>query len=62
MTYALYRDVASTLGFGTLANLLHASGIGTGVAVPINVYGVISNGQNLPSGSYADQITVTVDY
>jgi len=62
LTYEMYRDAAQTGIFGTVASLLGVSGVGTGFAVPTTVYGKIPKNQAVAPGSYADQITVTVDY
>jgi spore coat protein U-like protein len=62
LTYQVYRDVGATQIFGAVADALGVSGIGTGIAVPSVVYGVIPKAQNVGSGVYSDQITVTVDY
>jgi spore coat protein U-like protein len=60
--YQLYRDAAHLLIFGTLANLLNASGVGTGLVTPFTVFGKVPKAQNVATGSYSDQITVTIDY
>ena len=62
LTYQVYRDVGRSLIFGTVADTLGVSGIGTGVAIPTVIYGVIPKTQNVGAGSYSDQITVTIDY
>lgn len=62
LTYEVYQDIAATLVFGSVADLLGVSGIGTGLSVPSTIYGVIPKAQNVSPGSYTDQITVTVDY
>jgi spore coat protein U-like protein len=62
LTYEIYRDVANTGIFGTVAATLGVSGVGTGAAVPTTIYGKIPKNQAVTPGSYADQITVTVDY
>jgi spore coat protein U-like protein len=62
LTYQVYKDVGATLIFGAIADTLGVSGIGTGVAIPSVIYGVIPKTQNVGSGSYSDQITVTIDY
>lgn len=62
LTYQVYKDVAATQVFGSVADALGVSGIGTGVVIPSIIYGVIPKTQNVGSGSYTDQITVTVDY
>jgi spore coat protein U-like protein len=60
--YEIYRDVGLTNIFGTVAASLGISGLGTGLAVPTTIYGKIPKTQAVAPGSYADQITVTVDY
>lgn len=62
LSYQLYKDALASQIFGTVANSLGASGVGTGAAVPSTIYGVIPKTQNVGSASYSDQITVTVDY
>lgn len=62
LTYQVYKDVAATQIFGSIADTLGLSGTGTGVAIPSVIYGVIPKTQNVASGSYSDQITVTIDY
>lgn len=62
LTYQLYRNVGATLVFGSAADTLGVAGVGTGVAIPTVVYGVIPNSQNVNAGSYSDVITVTIDY
>lgn len=62
LNYEMYRDAGASLVFGTVANLLGVAGVGTGVTAPTVLYGVIPKSQNVATGSYADQVTVTVDY
>jgi spore coat protein U-like protein len=62
LTYEIYRDVGLTGIFGTAGASLGLTGLGTGFAVPNTVYGKIPKNQAVAPGSYADQITVTVDY
>jgi spore coat protein U-like protein len=62
LSYEIYRDVSMTNIFGSVANLLGVSGIGTGFSVPQAIYGKVPKNQAVAPGSYADQITVTVDY
>ncbi len=62
LSYEMYRDPGASLVFGTVANLLGVSGIGTGLSAPTVLYGVIPKSQNVATGSYADQVMVTVDY
>lgn len=60
--YQLYSDaLRSTLwGDGTTGSTV--TGVGTGLQVGHTVYGRIANGQNVPNGSYADTITVSLDF
>ncbi len=62
LTYEIYRDAGMTGVFGTVASLLGVSGVGTGLAVPTTLYGKLPKTQAVAPGSYADQITVTVEY
>lgn len=60
--YELYRDATRTQVFGTVADTLGTSGVGTGSAQVHTVYGSIPAAQNVEPGSYSDQVTVTLDY
>lgn len=62
LNYDLYRDVAMTNVFGTVAAALGVSGIGTGFSAPTTVYGKLAKNQAIAPGSYTDQVTVTLDY
>ena len=62
LSYEIYRDVSMTNIFGTVAASLGVSAVGTGLSVPITLYGKIPKTQAVVPGSYSDQITVTVDY
>lgn len=62
LAYELYSDPSRTSIFGTVAAGLGVSGIGTGAAAPTTVYGAIPRSQIVAPGSYADVITVTVEY
>jgi spore coat protein U-like protein len=59
--YNLYTDALRSLiwGDGTAGTTLVS---GSGTAATYTVYGRIPGGQNLPVGSYADSITVTLDF
>ena len=59
--YNLYTDTLRSLiwGDGTVGTTLVS---GSGTSVMYTVYGRIPGGQNLPAGSYADSITVTLDF
>ena len=62
LSYQVYKDVAGTQVLGAVSNALGVTGIGTGVGVPLAIYGVIPKTQNVTAGSYSDVIIVTVDY
>lgn len=60
IAYSLYKDVGRSTLWGTGENAF--SGIGTGAAVPIPVYGRVPL-QNTPAaGEYSDTVTVTLAY
>ncbi len=61
LSYQIYRDVAATQVLG-LTGAQGISGIGTGLPVANNLYGVISQGQSVPGGTYRDTLTITIDY
>jgi spore coat protein U-like protein len=59
--YNLYTDPARTTVWGDgTGTSMTVSGSGTGASYP--VYGRIPARQNVPAGSYADTITVTVTF
>jgi spore coat protein U-like protein len=62
LSYALYRDVAHTLNWGNTPNTDTLNGTGTGITVTYPVYGSLPASQSVPSGTYTDTITVTVNY
>lgn len=62
LNYALTRDLAGLLNWGTTVGTDTLAGVGTGLAVGHTVYGTIAAGQNQPIGSYTDTITATVTY
>lgn len=63
LTYTLYRDVARTLIWGDNTNgTSKITGTGTGVADTRTIYGTVPTPQTVPTGSYADTVTVTVSY
>lgn len=60
LNYGLYTDVGRLVNFGG-ANTI--SGVGTGVAEARIVYGRVPSGQtSVPSGSYADSVTISLTY
>ena len=61
LSYQLYQDSGASTVWGDTA----ATGVtvtGTGAAVATNVYGVVTAGQNVPAGSYADTVLATVTF
>lgn len=65
LNYALYTDSGRTTVWGDAADASSAkfSGTGTGSEQASTIYGRIASGQtSVPSGSYADAVTVTVTY
>lgn len=60
--YSLYQDVTRLLVWGNTPGSDTVAGVGTGLAVPMIVYGRIAAGQNVPSGTYVDTITVSVNF
>lgn len=61
LSYQLYQDSSATTVWGDTAGT-GATVAGTGAAVTTNVYGVVSAGQNVPAGSYADTVVATVTF
>lgn len=60
LNYALFTDSGRTTNFGG-ANTI--SGTGTGSAQASTVYGRVASGQTtVPSGSYADSVTISLTY
>jgi spore coat protein U-like protein len=68
LNYNLYVDSAltkvwnSTCGAGNNCDGGTGAGPGAANAQPYTVYGQIPAGQNVPAGSYADTITLTVNF
>lgn len=58
--YNLFLDAARTLvwGDGTAGTSTYSCALGTGISVPL--YGRIFPQQNLPAGTYADSLVVTI--
>ncbi|HEX2827767.1 MAG TPA: spore coat U domain-containing protein [Burkholderiales bacterium] len=63
LVYNLYTDPSRSQvwGDGTGGSNL-SNGSGTGAAQAINVYGRITAGQTVPTGTYTDTITVTINF
>lgn len=60
--YELYKEAARTnlWGNGTTFGTT-VSGVGTGAAVPLSVYGRM-NSRDFPAGTYNDTVTATITY
>jgi spore coat protein U-like protein len=62
LTYSLYHDASRVSVWGSTAGLQGASGIGSGLAQTLTVYGRVFAAQVPAAGAYSDTITVTVNY
>lgn len=62
LEYSLYHTADRLVVLGNTLGADVISGVGTGVAVDHTVFGTIPAGQNVPSGSYTDTITATIDF
>lgn len=62
IAYELYRDGARSLPWGQTLNSDTLVGTGTGSAQSFDVYGRVPAQAPVPSGEYADVVTVTVTY
>ncbi|MBB3047524.1 spore coat protein U-like protein [Litorivivens lipolytica] len=63
LSYQLYSDTLRTSVWGETAGTNDVTGIGTGLGVPVVVYGRIPSGQQeTQTGSYSDTINVTLNY
>jgi spore coat protein U-like protein len=61
LSYQLYQDVTELVPWGTGGDALTGL-FGTGLDVPLTVYGNIPATQNVEAGSYTDTITVTLTF
>ena len=62
LAYALFRDPARTLNWGTTIGTDTLSGTGTGIATPLTVYGRVTAAQFPAPGGYVDTITATITF
>lgn len=61
--YGLYQDSARTLPWGTAGSAaVNAGTAASNAPRSFTVYGRIPGGQDVPAGSYADTVTLTVNY
>lgn len=61
LSYQLYSDAGLTTVWGNTA-ITGAPVTGTGTAVSTTVYGLVTAGQNVASGSYSDTVVATVTF
>jgi spore coat protein U-like protein len=61
LSYFLYQDSAHTTAWGNTGPV-GVSITGSGIQQTVPVHGVITHGQNMPSGSYTDTVVVTVSF
>jgi spore coat protein U-like protein len=62
LNYTLYQDAARTTVWGETIGTNTVSATAGVLPTVHNIYGKVVNGQNVPTGSYADTITVTVTF
>lgn len=62
LTYSLYQDAARTTVWGDTIGQNTMSGTASATFDTHTVYGRIPHGQDVPSSSYSDTITVTVTF
>lgn len=63
LVYNLYRDATHSQVWGDgIGGTYYYSGVGVGSTEYLTVYGSIPQGQNIPSGSYSDVISVLVEW
>ena len=61
LAYSLYQDVTRLFVWGNTAGTALAV-LGTGLPVPVLVYGTVPRGQNVPSGTYNDTVVATITF
>ena len=62
VSYRLYQNAARTIEWRNTYNLDGQSGVGTGTAQVLNVYGRVLAGQYATPGFYTDTIIATITY
>lgn len=62
LNYALYQDAARTKSWGNANGTDTISGVGSGIAQNIPVYGYIPSGQASRAGTYSDVVAITLSY
>ncbi|AKQ68212.1 Sigma-fimbriae tip adhesin [Myxococcus hansupus] len=61
LAYSLYQDVTRIVAWGNTAGT-GLPFLGTGLPVPVLVYGTVPRGQNVPSGTYNDIVVATITF
>ncbi|NOK05948.1 MULTISPECIES: fruiting body spore coat protein U [Myxococcus] len=61
LAYSLYMDVTRLIASGNTAGT-GLPFLGTGLPVPVLVYGTVPRGQNVPSGTYNDTVVATITF
>lgn len=61
LSYSLFSDTNRTTVWGNTAGT-GVGHTGTGTATNLTVYGRVTAGQNVPSGSYADTVVATITF
>ena len=61
LSYSLFSDGARSVVWAT-GGPQSVAHTGTGLVTPLTVYGTVSAGQQVPAGSYADTVLVTVTF
>jgi spore coat protein U domain-containing protein, fimbrial subunit CupE1/2/3/6 len=61
LSYSLYQDTGRTTVWGNTAGTGVAY-TGTGTVSVLTVYGAVTAGQNVPSGSYTDTVVATITF
>ncbi|HVR82287.1 MAG TPA: spore coat U domain-containing protein [Luteimonas sp.] len=59
--YQLYQDLLHTSVWGSTVGTNTLAGTGTGLAVPVPVYGRVPSA-NFPAGTYSDVVRATITY
>lgn len=62
VTYAIYRDAARSLAWGSTSGVNSLAGTGTGLAQTITMYGRVPPQAVPPPGTYSDTVVMTVEY
>ncbi|CAM4543025.1 fruiting body development fimbrial-like coat protein PRU [Myxococcus xanthus] len=61
LSYFLYMDVTRLIAWGNTSGT-GLPFLGLGLPVPVQVYGTVPRGQNVPSGTYNDTVVATITF